>query len=430
MISDLAKALKIPDIRKKLLITFAVLALYRFLAHIPVPTANLEALKALFDNSQFASFLNLFAGGGLRNLSIVALGIGPYINASIIVQLFVMLSPKVEQMLKDEGSAGRQKLNMYTQLLTLPIALVQAYGIYYLLNRETFGGMSILPTNSPLDVLLFVLISTAGTYLVVWLGELITEKGIGNGISMLVFAGILTGIPGGLGGLISLFDLTQLFNIIIFGLVGLGVIFAVVYINESFRKIEVQYSGTNGQNRQTASRTYIPVKINQSGVMPLIFAVSLVLLPSMLGSYLQNLPNPTLSEIGIWLSINFQSTGWLYGITYFLLIFLFTYFYTNISFNPDKIAEEIRTAGGYLPGIRPGRQTFSYLKYVINRLTLAGGLFLGAVAIIPTIIQNYTGVSSLAIGGTGLLIVVSVVLETVKQLQSKVITSEYKSFTS
>ena len=164
--------------------------------------------------------------------------------------------------------------------------------------------------------------------------------------------------------------------------------------------------------------------------MPLIFAVSLVLLPSMLGSYLQNLPNPTLSEIGIWLSINFQSTGWLYGITYFLLIFLFTYFYTNISFNPDKIAEEIRTAGGYLPGIRPGRQTVSYLKYVINRLTLAGGLFLGAVAIIPTIIQNYTGVSSLAIGGTGLLIVVSVVLETVKQLQSKVITSEYKSFTS
>lgn len=428
MFEVLSKSIKIPEVRKKIFVTLLVLAIYRFLAHIPVPMANLDALRILFVDNTFLSFLNLFTGGGLTNLSIVALGIGPYINASIFMQLMIMLNPKFEEMVR-EGIIGRQKINLYTQLLTLPIALLQAYTIFMLLNQQDFNGLTVLPANSPIDLISFVIISTAGAYLLVWLGELITEKGIGNGISILVFAGILSGIPGGAVSLLSTFSGLESWSAIVFILVGLAIIASVVFINEAYRRIEVHYSSQSATIRSNiAAKSYIPIKINQSGVFPIIFAVTLVLLPSALGGYLQQVNNNTLAEIGLWLSINFQTDSFVYNSFYFILVFLFTFFYTNVAFNPQKISDDIRRQGGFIPGIRPGKNTVDFLKYVINRITFAGGMFLGLIAIVPSIVQGYTGVASLAIGGTSVLIVVSVVLETIKQIQSSIITKEYSTF--
>ena len=428
MFEVLIKSIKIPEVRKKIIITLILLGIYRFLAHIPVPMVNFDALKMLFLDNTFLNFLNLFTGGGLTNLSIVALGIGPYINASIFMQLVIMLNPKFEEMVR-ECVIGRQKINLYTQLLTLPIALVQAYTIFILLNRQDFNGVTVLPASSPIDLIAFVIICTGGAYLLMWLGELITEKGIGNGISILVFAGILSGIPGGFLSLFSSFSNLELWPVIVFAGVGLFIIAAVVYINESYRRVEVHYSSQSSNiSGSIAAKSYIPIKINQSGVFPIIFAVSLVLLPGALGGYLQQSSNNLVEEAGFWLAINFQYGSIVYNLSYFLLVFLFTFFYTNVAFNPQKISDDIRRQGGFIPGIRPGKNTVDFLRYVINRLTFAGGLFLGAVAILPSIVQNYTGIASLAIGGTSILIVVSVVLETIKQIQSSIITKEYSTF--
>ncbi len=425
MLSVLSKSIQIPEIRKRVVLTLLILAFYRFLAHIPIPTVDLDAMKIIFSDSQFLNFLNLFTGGGLKNLSIVALGIGPYINASIVIQLVIMIYPKLEEMVRD-GTVGREKINMYTQLLTLPIALVQGYGIYILLTSQNTSGLNILPNNSPFDILLFVLIVTSGTYLLIWLSEIITEKGIGNGMSIFVFAGILSSIPGGITGVLSIIDFTYFFPVFMFIVVSLAVIAGVVFITDAYRRIEIHYSSQSASiGRAIAASSYIPIKVNQSGVFPIIFAVSLVILPGILGRYLEKLPNPTLSELGLWFSINFQSESFLYNAVYFLLVFMFTYFYTNVSFNPEKIAEDIRKGGGFITGIRPGKNTVDYLRYIINRTTFAGGVFLGVIAILPSVIQSYTGVSSLAIGGTGVLIVVSVILETVKQLESRIVTKEY-----
>lgn len=424
MVSNLAKSVRIPEIRNKILITAAILAVYRFLAHIPVPTVDLNSLKLVFEDSQLINFLNIYTGGGLKNLSIVSLGIGPYISASIFVQLLTMIYPKIEEMVR-EGTIGRQKINMYTQLLTFPIALLQGYSIYLLLEKGS--DFNILSDKSLFGLALFIIIVTSGTYLLIWLAEIITEKGIGNGISILVFAGILSGLPGGITGVFSLFDSEQIFPMLMFLFVGLIVVLGVVFINESYRRIEVHYSTQNTtRGTPVSSLSYIPIKINQSGVFPIIFAVSLSILPSVLGGFLQQQQNPTLSEIGLFLSVNFSSSSTLYNIFYFLTVFAFTFFYTNVAFSPQKISDDIRRSGGFVPGVRPGRHTKDYLGYVINRLTFAGGIFLGLIAIVPSIVQNTTGISSLAIGGTGILIVVSVILETVKQLDANIISREYQ----
>lgn len=270
---------------------------------------------------------------------------------------------------------------------------------------------------------------SAGSFFLIWLGETITEYGVGNGMSMIIFAGILAGIPSGAAAFFSVAETSQVFNILVFGGVAIAVIAGIVFINEAYRRIEVQYSSQmRGGKTSGGGTSFIPIRINQAGVIPIIFAVSLVLLPTALGGYLQRSVNPTLLNIGTWLATNFTPTSFFYNALYFILIFAFTYLYTSITFNPEKISDEIRKGGGFIAGIRPGRSTVDYLKYIISRLTLAGGLFLGLVAILPSIIQGMTNISALAVGGTGLLIVVSVILQTVKQVESQVITKEYDSF--
>ncbi len=424
----LTKALRIPDLRNKILFTAAILALYRFLAHIPVPGVDPTALRLMFDSSGLLSALNIFAGGGLKNFSIIALGVGPYINASIIIQLLSMVIPQLEELMK-EGSYGRQKINQYTQALALPLTLIQAYGFYFLLKQQNLTGLNVLPDLNPFQLLTIVLVMSAGSFFLIWLGETITEYGIGNGLSIIVFAGIMAGIPSSAAAFFSVIDSTQIFNILVFVAVAALVIAGVVYTNEAYRKIEVQYSSqTRGGKSVGGGTSFIPVRINQAGVIPIIFAVSLILLPSGIATYLQTLSNPTFVNIGTWMAINFSPTSILYSLTYFLLVFAFTYLYTSITFNPERIADEIRRGGGFIPGIRPGRSTVEYLKFIISRLTLAGGVFLGLIAILPSVVQNITNISTLAVGGTGLLIVVSVILQTIKQVESQVVTKEYDSF--
>ena len=420
----LSRAFKIPDLRNKIILTLSILALYRFLSHVPVPNVDTEALRAFFDSNQFLGFLNTFTGGGLRNFSIIALGVGPYITASIILQVLTFVVPSLEELSK-EGYAGRQKINQYTQALTVPLSLVQAYGVYFIFNTQA----QLLPNLDLLELVVVILSMSAGTFLLTWLGERITEYGIGNGISILIFAGILAGLPGGFAGFVSILDTSQIFNALIFIAVSIVVISSVVYVNEAFRKIEIRYSTKVGGRSLSSGSSFIPIKINQAGVIPIIFAVSLVLIPSFLGTYLQRMSDPRLLDLGIWLSSNFTPSSILYSAFYFFLVFGFTYFYTSVTFNPNKISDEIRRGGGFIPGVRPGRSTVQLLKYIINRLTLAGGVFLGLIAVLPSLIQNMTNITTLAIGGTGLLIVVSVVLDTVKQIESQVITREYDNFT-
>ncbi len=430
MIENLTKAVKIPQLRNKIIITLLVLGLFRFLAHIPVPGVQTDTLKLLFDSNQLLGFLNLFSGGGLENMSLVALSVGPYITASIIIQVFTMAIPKLEELSK-EGQTGREILNSYVKALTLPVALIQAYGMYFLLSKQEFGGAPLIEPLNPFDTLLLVLTLTAGSFLLMWLGGFITDYGVGQGMSVIIFAGILAGIP---GSMLSVFaaggDAEQIFNIIVLIAVFVAVIGGVVFVNEAFRKIEVQYaSKVAGSKLAGGGKSYIPIKINQAGVIPIIFAVSLILLPTTLGAYLSRSPQSNLAEIGLWVQTYFNSTSILYNFAYFILVFGFTFFYTSITFNPEKIADDIRKNGGFVPGIRPGRATIDYLRYVIKHLTFAGGVFLGTIAIFPTTVQSFTGITSLAIGGTSLLIVVSVALETVKQLESQVITREYESLT-
>lgn len=430
MTGILVKALSINNLRKKILITFLILAFYRLLAHIPVPNINHQALDMLFGSNSFFGVLNLFSGGGLSNMSIVAVGLSPYISASIIIQILTMMVPSLEELTK-EGSMGRQRINQYTQLLTFPIAIAQSYGIYALLSRQAIGGQEIFLNNDWFSILTIVFIIASGTYILMFLGELITQYGVGQGMSMLIFAGIAAGIPGSLGQFALTLESVQLFNVLVFAAVALTVVASVVYITQAIRKIDIQYSGraSNG-SAMLGGKSYIPVKINQAGVIPIIFAVSLVVIPNVLGAYLQRQDNRTLSEIGLWLTVNFASTSVLYSIFYFLMVFAFTYLYTSITFNPEKIAEDIRRGGGFIPGTRPGHSTVAYLRYVINRLTLAGGVFLGAIAVLPSVVQSMTGIAALSIGGTGILIVVSVILETIKQVEAQVVSKEYDSISS
>jgi len=401
------------------------------MAHIPVPGVNIDVINTIFNSSAALGFLNLFSGGGMRNFSFVALGVGPYITASIIFQLLSMAVPSLKETFQD-GMYGKQKLAQYTRLLTLPISYIQGYGIFMLISRQNLNGLTVFGSITPLEILIIITVMVAGSFFLLWLGELITEFGLGNGVSILIFAGILSGITSSVGRLSLLAGTTggSSSGLIVFILVAVAVIVSVVYINEAFRRINVEYSShIQGNKTYGGSSSYIPIKINQAVVMPIIFAVSLVMVPNAVSGYLQSVSNPVLSEIGLWMGINLAPATSLYNLMYFFFVFAFTYFYTSIVFNPEEIADNIRKSGGFIKGVRPGKATVSYLKHIITRLTLAGGVFLGLIAIIPSVMQNVTGVN-LAIGGTGILIVVSVVLETVKQVEAQVVTYEYESVAS
>ncbi|MBU1000577.1 preprotein translocase subunit SecY [Patescibacteria group bacterium] len=425
ILSPIINAFKIAELRRKIFITIILVIIFRVSAHVPVSGVDLAGLKQLFSSNQFLGLLDIFSGGTLANFSIISLGLNPYINAAIIFQLLTMINPKLEALSK-EGEMGRQIINQYTRYLTIPLSALQAIGMFALLKNQ-----GIITQISPLKVAAIVIGMTAGTIFLMWIGELITEYGIGNGISLLIFAGIVARVPITLTQTASVADQTQVMNILIFLVLAVFVTAGVVFVNEGRRQITVKYARrfTGEKGSEAGAQTYLPLRVNQAGVIPIIFAVSLVLVPSFAGSYLAGLSHPQLSSIGRFLSVNFDPRSMTYNLFYFGLVVGFTFFYTAVIFNPVKVADEIKKYGGFIPGIRPGTQTAGFLNYIMVRITLTGAIFLGAVAVLPSIASQVTGIETLVLGGTGLLIVVSVILDTAKQFESKLIERSYEVFT-
>lgn len=423
IIEPLLNAFKIPDLKRKILFTLGMLVAFRLFAHVPIPGVNAEGLRQLFSKNQLLGLLDIFSGGTLANFSVMALGLNPYINASIIFQLLTMVFPKLEELSK-EGEYGRMKINQYTRFLTVPLASLQAIGMYALLRNQ-----GIIKNLEPATLVAMIITMTTGTVLLMWMGELITEQGIGNGISMLIFAGIVGRLPVVVGQTLATWSPDKLVSTVIFLVLAGIVVAGIVIVNEATRQITVQYAKRiRGNKMYGGQTTHLPLRINQAGVIPIIFAVSLILLPTMISQYLTASPNPTLASIARFISLNFQPQSVLYNGSYFLLVIAFTYFYTAVTFNPTKIAQEIQKYGGFIPGIRPGTPTANYLNYILTRITLAGAVFLGVVAVLPSLANSVTNVATLTIGGTGVLIVVSVILETAKQLESMLIMRSYEGF--
>lgn len=414
------KLLKNRELRKKIVFTLFVIIVFRLLAHIPVPGVDTASIRQYLQGNALFGLFDLFSGGGFQNFSIVTLGLTPYINASIIMQLFMVMVPALEELAK-EGEYGREKIDMYTRLITVPMTLLQAYGIYFLLQKQ-----HVISSLGPLELAILVLTITAGTMLLVWIGELVSGFGVGNGISLLIFVSIIGRLPVAIYGFFSTMTADNFFNTLIFGALAVAVIVAVVLVNEGTRNITLEYGRTGVKSQKVTN--YLPIKVNQAGVIPIIFAVSIVLIPSMLSTSLMASANTTVHKIGLFFAQNFTSQSIVYNVLYFVLVVAFTYFYTAIQFNSDKIAEDVKKRGGFIPGIRPGKSTAAYLKGIVNRITLAGAVFLGLIAIMPFLVQSSVGIQSLTVGGTGLLIVVSVVLETIRQIESLVVTRSYERF--
>lgn len=414
-----SRAWRTKEIRKKILITAFILAVFRLAAHVPAAGVDRTSLANLFSGSALFSLLDIFSGGTLANFSILALGLNPYINASIVMQLLTFIVPSFEEMSK-EGEFGQEKINQYTRFLALPLAVFQAFGMYALLQSS-----GVIAALSPLGLIALVATMVAGTMFAVWLGELISEYGVGNGVSFLIFAGIIARLPSLLGQTATTIAPEDTVKYLVFGAVTLLVIGAIVYVSEAIRKIPIQYARRSKQVIATSNSSYIPLRVNQAGVVPIIFAVSLVLMPTLVAQFLSGSGNAQIAQVAVTLTQIFDPQSPIYNLVYFSLVVGFTYFYTSVVFNPEKIAENLTKSGGYIPGIRPGSATISYLNFVLNRITLAGAVFLGTIAVLPALFQNVVGLTNLAIGGTGLLIVVSVVLEITRDIESRLVMSRY-----
>jgi len=407
-------------LRRRIFFALGILAISRLFAIIPIPGIDTSRLQSLFASSEFLNLLNIFSGGGLSNLSIVMLGVGPYITASIIMQLLTVMVPKLKALYQEEGEAGRHRFAQYSRFLTVPLAIIQSYAFIKLLQ-----GQNMLPAVSFNILLVDIAVIVAGSVLLMWLGELITEFGIGNGISLIIFAGIVSQLPSSIGQLIFTFDVTQL-PIYVTGLaVALLVIFGVVVVTEAERPIPVTYAKqVRGNSVYGGLSTYLPLRVNQAGVIPIIFALSILLFPQMI---LQFLAQSTVTFVVTFsnFALSILANTWFYTSAYFVLVVLFTYFYTAVTFDPDSIATNLQKSGAFIPGVRPGDATSEYISRVLTRLTLVGALFLGVIAILPLILRSLTGIQALAIGGTALLIVVSVVIDLMKKIDAQVSVREY-----
>jgi len=409
-------------LRKRVLFTVGALAVFRLLAHIPIPGVDMNQLKTYFAQNELLGVMNLFSGGGFSNLSIVMLGVGPYITGSIIMQLLTIMSPKLKALQQDEGEAGKAKFSQYSRLLTLPLALVQAFGFLLLLSRQ-----GVVTALTPFDFAVNVIIVAAGSILLMWLGELMTEFGVGNGTSMIIFSGIVAVIPNAVMNISTTFDPSQIPMYVAFAAIAAAVIYAVVFITEAERPIPVTYAKqVRGSKVYGGVSTYLPLRINQAGVIPIIFALSLLLFPQMIFNFMGNSTNATLLNIAS-VGKGILANEWIYGGAYFLLVFLFTYFYTAVTFDPKQISENLQKSGAFIPGVRPGMPTAEYLAKIVTRITLVGALFLGFIAVLPYIIKTFlgSGGQGFAIGGTSLLIVVSVVLDLIKKLDDQISMRQY-----
>jgi preprotein translocase subunit SecY len=421
---SLLNAFRAPDIRRRILYVLAILIVFRFLAHVPVPGVDKAQLATFINQNAIFGVLDLLSGGGLSSFSIIALGVNPYINASIIMQLMTGVIPSL-QALSREGEYGRNKINQYTRYLAVPMALLQSYGFLALLNSQNVLSTGFSLSNPATWTQIVTL--TAGSITLMWLGELITEKGIGNGISVIIFAGIVSRAPGAIGGFIQTPNLSLVIG---FAILAIASVAVIIYIQEGQRRIPIQYaSRVRGRRMYQGGQTFLPLRVNQAGVIPIIFAISILLFPQQIASYFTN------SEVGFVASAARGIVGFFdvhsipYVSLYFLLTVGFTYFYTAFTFKPGETAEQLRKNGGFIPGIRPGRPTEDYLARVVTRITIAGALFLGVIATAPSVLGLLIpAISTIALGGTGLLIVVSVVVETMKQIEAQLLMRNYEGF--
>lgn len=407
-------------LRRRIFFTLGLLVATRILALIPVPGIDALRLQSLLSGSEFLNLLNLFSGGGLSNLSIVMLGVGPYITASIIMQLLTVMVPSLKAMYQEEGEAGRRRFSQYSRMLTIPLGVVQGYAFIKLLQGQ--GILGALSLNAlATDIIVII----AGSILLMWLGELITEFGVGNGISLIIFAGIVSRLPSTIGQLLFTYDPSQLPVYLLGLVVSLLVIYAVVVITEAERPIPITYAKqVRGNTTSGGVSTYLPLRVNQAGVIPIIFALSILLFPRMIFQFLSSSTIPSLAHFSA-AAVNLIANNLFYTCAYFVLVVLFTYFYTAVTFDPDAISTNLQKSGAFIPGVRPGLSTADYISRVLTRLTLVGALFLGLIAVLPLILRSITGIQSLAIGGTALLIVVSVVIDLIKKIDAQLSAREY-----
>ncbi len=415
---------KITELRNKIIFVLGVFVIFRIMANIPMPGINTENLKSFFEQFQIFGLMNIFTGGTLEKLSIIMLGLGPYITSVIIMQLLTMIFPQMEKMYKEEGEAGRQKFNQYGRIAAVPLAMLQGYGMLTLFQKQ-----GVIDALSPTLFLSSIVTIAAGTIFLMWLGELITEKGIGNGVSLLIFAGIVSSFPLSMRELIVKWDPSQIPGYILFFSIALVIIAGVVLINEARRNIPISYAKrVRGMKMYGGSSTYLPLNINPAGVIPIIFALSIMLFPGMIANFFIQSPG-MLGSIAQNVNALFQNP-WFYNILYFATVVLFTFFYTAVTFDPKAISTNLQKMGGFIPGIRPGKSTANFLYYVLNRILIVGALFLGTIAILPSVIASATGISGFGffIGGTALLIVVSVILETMKQINAQLQMRDYETF--
>lgn len=418
-LSVYVEGLKTPLLRNKLLFTLGVLILFRFIAHVPVPGVNLTLLRQFFASNQLLSLLDIFSGGTLANFSIAALGLNPYINASVMMQLLQLVSPQLAELNK-EGEYGRQKINQYTRIATIPLSIVQSFVMFGILRSQ-----NLIVNFNPLTIVAMVATMTAGTMIMIFLGELINQYGVGNGISVIIFAGIISRLPVSFYQTLTITDFSNPqngLNFLVFLAVAFALVLAIVMVEEAVLRIPVHYA-------KRGQQTYLPIKVDTAGVMPIIFAVSLATVPSLLGQSLGKLPNESVANFFLGIARVFATTGYAYIFLYFFLVIGFTFFYTQVVFKPKDIAEELRKSGGFIPGIRPGLATEKRLQYLINRVIAIGSVFLGVIAISPSIVQKMTGITGLTIGGTSVLIVVSVVIELTRKIENVVQTYNYDKLT-
>lgn len=409
-----------PAILNRILFVLGALFIFRALAAIPIPGIDQVVLAQFFENNQFLGLLNIFSGGGLANLSIVMLGVGPFITASIIMQLLTVMSPQVKSLYTEEGETGRAKFTQYSRMLTLPLAVIQGFGFLTLLQSQ-----GVIVGLSTFEFITNVILITAGSMLLMWIGELVTEYGIGNGVSIIIFAGIVATLPSTASQLAFSFTATQLPIYVGFALAALAVTYAVVVMTEAERPVPITYAKqSRGGKTYGGTQNYLPLRLNQAGVIPIIFALSILLFPQMLLNILASF-NISGLQAASDLILTFFNNQWLYAGVYFVLVFLFTFFYTAVTFDPEAISKNLQRNGAFVPGIRPGGNTAEYLGNLITRLTLVGATFLGLVAVLPLGMQVVTGITALAIGGTALLIVVSVVLDLIRRLDAQVSLREY-----
>ncbi|HNZ55299.1 MAG TPA: preprotein translocase subunit SecY [Candidatus Paceibacterota bacterium] len=408
------------NLRNRILFVVTALAVFRLGASIPIPGVEVFQLERFLAENQFLGLLNVFSGGGLSTLSIFMLGVGPYITASIIMQLLTFVFPSLKQLFHEEGEAGRRKVAQYSRLLTVPLAVIQGLSLLVLLERQ-----GVLMNLTMFDRVTNIFVVVAGSLLVTWIGELITEFGIGNGVSLLIFAGIVSRFLPTLMQLWLTFDIAQAPMYLVFALIALIIVAAVVFVTEAERPIPVTYAKrVRGMKMYGGMSTYLPIRVNNAGVMPIIFALSILLFPQMIFGFLAGYDNEFISNVASFIN-SLLNNNWLYAGLYFLLVFAFTYFYSAVTFDPEAISTNLQKNGAFIPGVRPGRSTAEYLSKILTRLTLIGAIFLGFVAVLPILLRSLTGIASLSIGGTSLLIVVSVALEFVKQVDAQVSMREY-----